>query len=200
MKAVIDLDDFSPLNNNLGLMEELRERYPGFKITLFATPWEIRWQADGKGTPITDEKWTPWCMAVGKAVDEGWMEIGIHGLTHAPSEFLNLSYDEARKRIIVAQKMFENRKIKVSNLFKAPQWQISEDAKRAVKDMGLKLVEDGYYNFNLKDEYPDKEPKILIMHGHIQDDPQWPNGLEESFHKICKVPAKAKWAFLSEVL
>lgn len=198
MQVTIDLDDYSPLNNNIGLMEQLKERYPDFKITLFTVPWEIRWKADGQGTPITDDRWTPWVEATKQAIKDGWMEIAIHGLTHAPSEFLNMGYDDTRKRIIVAQKMFENRGIKTCDLWKAPQWQASDDAKRAVKDMGLRIVEDGYYNWNLKDDMPEKKRK-LIAHGHIQDDPAYPNGLEQSYTRICKIPAKASWKFLSEV-
>jgi len=195
--VTIDLDDYSPLNNNVYLMEKLKERYEGFKITLFTVPWEIRWKADGKGTPITDEKWKPWVEATKQAIKDGWMEIALHGMTHAPKEFERLSYDKTRKRIIVSQKMFENVGIEICDLFKAPQWLISKDGERAVKDMGLTLVEDGYYNWNLKDEMP--EVKNLIAHGHIQDDPHFPNGLEQSYFRITKLPPETEWKFLSEV-
>lgn len=197
-KATLDLDDFSPMNNNIGLMEKLKDRYPDFKITLFTVPWEIRWKADGAGTPITDKRWKPWVEAVKSAVEEGWMEIAIHGLTHGPKEFHKLGYDEARKRIIVGQKMFENVGIKTCDLFKAPQWLISQEAIPAVADTGMRLVEDHYYNWNIKDEAPDE--KHVIGHGHIQNDPQFPNGLEESYFRLTKLPAKTKWVFLSEVL
>jgi hypothetical protein len=186
------------MNNHLGLLEKLRERYKGFKITLFTVPWEIRWKADGKGTPITDEKWKPWVDATKQAIKDGWMEIAVHGLTHAPREFESLSYDETRKRILIAQKMFENVGMETCALFKAPQWLMNPSSVGAVADCGLTLVEDGYYNWNIRDEMPESDK--LIAHGHIQDDFSFPNGLEQSFFRISKIPPETKWKFLSEVI
>lgn len=196
---VLDTDDFSPLNHRFDMLDKLKDRYPDFKITMFTVPWEIRLSPDDKGTPITDSKYDGWFYAVKAWIDKGWMEIAIHGLTHAPREFEKLTYDEAQKRILVAQKMFQNRGIPYCPLFKAPQWLISEEAKLAVRDMGMFLVEDGYYNWNLKDPMP-KNRTRLIAHGHVQNEPSTRNGLEESFIRLCKIPSNAKWKFLSEVL
>lgn len=198
MIVTLDLDDYSPMNNHMGLLEKLREKYNGFKVTLFTVPWEIRWKGKGKGTPITDKMYAPFVEATKQAVADGWMEIAIHGLTHHPREFENLSYDMAKKRVMIAQKMFENVGIKTCDLFKAPQWLISAEAIPAVIDCGMRLVEDHYYNWNIMKEMPDEQK--LIAHGHIQDDPAWPNGLEQSFFRLTKIPTNADWKFLSEVL
>jgi len=193
MRICIEMDDFSPRNSGLGLLEDLKDHYKGFKVTLFTVPWEIRW---GEPTPITDAKFRPFCNAIKKA--ENWMEIAIHGLTHFPMEFAHIGYDEAKKRIMIAEKMLINRGIKYAKIFKAPHWKLSPGGKKAALELGFKIVEDGYYNWNLKDERPTKE-KILIAHGHIQND-ACGNGIEMVMPKLLQLPAKTKFIWLSEYL
>lgn len=191
MKISLDFDDFSPMNHRIDLIDELRQRYSGFKVTMFTIPWDIRFNPQGKGTPITDMKYAEWVSYVKKAIKDGWMEIAIHGLTHAPTEFHDLTYEEAKNRIVVAQKMFVNVGIEINDMFKAPQWLINDDGRRAVKNLHLNLMEDGYYNWNIKDDMPKGD---LIAHGHIQD--VMDNGLEESFTRLMKIPKDAEWVFL----
>lgn len=191
MKIALEFDDFSPKNSNFGLLEELKEHYPGFKVTMFTTPWEIRW---GDMTPITNPEYAPWVNAVKKCED--WLEIAVHGLTHAPMEFSELSYDEAKKRIMVAEKMFINRGIKYAKIFKAPFWALSAQGEKAIKDLGFTVVKDGYYNWNLADEMP--KLKVILGHGHVQN--EMGNGLEEVFQKLMKLPTDTEFVFLSEYL
>ena len=84
MKIALEYDDFSPRNSNLGLLEDLKDHYKNFKVTLFTVPWEVRW---GEQTPITLPKFRPFCHAVRRASD--WIEIAVHGLTHGPSVIKN---------------------------------------------------------------------------------------------------------------
>jgi hypothetical protein len=197
MKISCDYDDFSPMNHRFDILDKIRERYPDFKVTMFTVPWEIRLSPSTKGTPITHDRYKPWVDKVIEAVDEGWMDISLHGLTHAPREMENLTYQEVKNRILTGQKMFENVGIKINDLFKAPQWLISEDGKKAVEDLGLKLMEDHYYNWNLKDDKPKKKKK-LIAHGHVQD--VMGNGLDESFFRLSKTPTDAEWLHLKEMI
>ena len=194
MKISLDCDDFSPLNHRFDLLEQLSLRYKGFKVTMFTVPWEIRIEPQKKGTPITDKEYEPWVDAVRRGVDGGWLEIAIHGLTHAPSEFHHLTYEEAKNRVLTGQKMFANVGIDYVKMFKAPYWQISKEGKQAIEDLGVKVVEDGYYNWNIKDKMP-KGDKI-IAHGHVQN--VVGNGLEESMGRLIKIPRGAKWQFLSQ--
>lgn len=193
MKLILELDDFSPRNSNLGLLEDLKDHYKGFKVTLFTVPWEIRW---GEPTPITEEKFRPFCEAIKKAED--WIEIAIHGLTHHPQEFAHITHDEAKKRLWVAEKMFINRGIKYVKIFKAPHWKLSKGGETAAIELGFKVVKDGYYNWNLKDEMPKKARGIIIAHGHIQN--TMGNGLEEIMPKLLKLPTSTKFIWLSEHL
>lgn len=191
MKIAAEYDDFGPRNNNIHLLEEIREHYPNFKVTMFTVPWDIRF---GSQTPITNEEFKPWCEAV-KKLD--WIEIAVHGLTHVPLEFSELSYDAACKRIVVAEKMFQNRGINYVKIFKAPHWTISPEAKRAAEDLGFKVVEDGYYNWNLKDDMPETND-VIIAHGHVQNVME--NGLEETMPKLMRLPTDTEFLKLSEVI
>lgn len=196
MQISYDNDDFSPLNHRFDILEKLKERYPDFKVTMFTIPWEIRFSPDTKGTPITEERYKPWVEKVKKAQKEGWLDIAIHGLTHAPREFEKLGYDEAKKRVMVAQKMFANVGIKTNGMFKAPFWLLSKEGKKSIEDLGLKVMENGYYNWNLKDDMPDEEK--LIAHGHVHN--TCDNGMEESYFRLIKTPQEAEWVHLKELV
>jgi len=196
MKVALEYDDFSPTNSNFGILEKFKEHYPDFKVTMFTVPWEIRFQPQDMGSPITREKYKPWVDAVN---DCDWIEIALHGLTHAPREFEKMDYDTAIKTITVGMKMFENVGFKnFVKIFKAPQWLLSPDGKRAAEDMGFLVVEDKYYNWNLENPTPDQgaaEP--FIMHGHIQDD--CGNGMMETMHTVLKLPVDTEFLFLSDI-
>jgi len=190
-------DDLSAMSHRFDLEKTMRDRYPNFKVTYFTIPWDIRFNIDNKqGTPVTE--YPDFCDHVKQAVDDGWMEIALHGLTHAPQEFLSLTYDEAKKRAMIGLKLFENKGIKTNGLFKAPFWLLNENAKKGVESLGLKVVEDGYYNWNLKDKMPKK--KKLLAHGHIADGNGVDNGMDETLLNLFKVPENAEWVFLSEEL
>ena len=127
-------------------------------------------------TPITDEKFLPFVKAI---KESPWIEILVHGFAHLPLEFANLNYEDAKKRIMVAEKMFQNRGIEYKKIFKAPMWTISPEAEQAAVDLGFRVVHGGYYHWNLNSEdvrLPNGElvnfrevPKdqLIIGHGHI---------------------------------
>jgi len=215
MKVILDFDDFSPRNTSFNLLEEIKGHYPNFKVTLFMVPYEIRFSTP---TPITEyaqlqdgtheRRW----KAFIEACQLDWVEIALHGLTHnpqnnatnTPAEFEDISYEEARKRLLVGEKMMLNTGIPYAKLFKAPFWLLSPAAKKAAEDLGWKVSEDGYYNWNLKDDMPHDSTvtspfngkEFLIGHGHIQI--TMGNGLEESLHRIYQLPTDSEFHFLSE--
>lgn len=198
MKVAIEYDDFSPTNSNFGILENFKEHYPNFKVTLFTVPWEIRFGRSMKeSTPITLKKFKPFVDAINEC---DWIEIALHGLTHAPVEFSELSYEATIKRIVIGMKMFENVGIKnFAKIFKAPQWEISREAEQAARDMGFIVVKDGYYNWNLAKDKPNADAvEPFIMHGHVQDDCD--NGMQETQHRVMKLPVDTEFMFLSDVL
>jgi hypothetical protein len=191
LKIALEFDDFGPKNHQLPLLEELKEHYPKLKVTMFTVPWDIRF---GEHAAITLDKFQPWVDAVKKF---DWIEIALHGLTHIPLEFSEISYEGAKKRIIIGERMLENRDIKFAKIFKAPHWSISEEGKKAAEDLGYSVVEDHYYNWNLIDDMPNTN-ELLIAHGHVQD--VMGNGIAESMHKLMKLPTDTEFYYLSEIL
>lgn len=192
----LEYDDFSPKNTHFELLEQMREHYPDFKVTMFTVPWEVRF---GEQTPITQAEYEPFVRAC--KLSEDWLELALHGLTHTPMEFAELSEDGAMKRVTIAEKMFENRKLKLAKIFKAPFWAISKEAKAYLEKSGYKVCEDGYYNWNLADDFPQEAADrgdIIIAHGHVQMD-STQNGMEETLHKLMQLPPDTKWLKLSEV-
>lgn len=197
MKVAIEYDDFGPINSNFGILENFKEHYPNFKVTVFTVPWEIRFGRNlQESSPITLPKFKPFVDAVNEC---DWIEIALHGLTHAPLEFAELSYEAAMKRLVIGMKMFENVGIKnFAKIFKAPQWALSAEAEQAAKDMGFLVLHDGYYNWNLANDKPNADAvEPYIMHGHVQEDCN--NGMEETQHRVLKLPVDTDFMFLSEV-
>jgi len=200
MIVTLDFHDYSPINNNLGLLEDIHEHYPDCKITLFTVPWEIRFKEQAL---LTLPKYRPFVEATKKAIKQGWVEVGIHGLTHVPEEFSTFKRrdlrikDYFRYRLMAAQRIFEAVGIPYAKLFVAPFWQLAVEAKEAIEKEGFRVVEEKDNNWNLRDHFPaDKE--VVVGHGHVQND--CGNGLEESFLRILEIPTNVKWKFLSEVL
>lgn len=197
MQIALEYDDFSGVNSNFGILENFKEHYPNFKVTMFTVPWEIRFGRNlQESSPITLPKFKPFVDAIN---DCDWIEIALHGLTHAPLEFAELSYKAAMQRIVIGMKMFENVGIKnFAKIFKAPQWEISEEAEQAAKDMGFLVLHDQYYNWNLANDKPnERAPEPFIMHGHVQD--VCDNGMAETMHRVLKLPVDTEFKFLSEV-
>lgn len=198
MRVAIELDDFSPVNHNLAILEELRSHFPNFKVTVFTVPWECSFARNAQDTiSIVSKEYKPFVEAVNKA---DWIEVALHGLTHMQLEFSQISYKGALERVTLGMRMLEEAGIKnFTKIFKAPQWEVSDEAEQALKDLGFVLVKDGYYNWNLADESPKvgaKEP--FIMHGHIQN--VCDNGISERVDRVLSLPTDTEFLFLSDVL
>jgi len=109
----------------------------------------------------------------------------------------HISYDEARKRVIVAEKLFESVGLPLVKIFKAPFWQLSKYGENALKDLGYKVVKDGYFDWSYDQPFPTNKKKV-IGHGHCQN--TCGNGLEETLPNFMKIPKNIKFKFLSEMI
>jgi hypothetical protein len=193
----LEFDDFNPLNHRFDVLEKLKLRYPNLKVTMFTVCWDLRYQLEKGGLPISKEDFIPWVNAVKHAVKEGWLEIAIHGLTHVPHEFLELEPKLAASKVKFAEKFLKQTKIPYVKIFKPPYWEIRADAKKEIEKAGFSVVEDGYYNWNIKDSFP-VELDQVIGHGHVQD--TMGNGIEEALINLMQIPEDYEWKFISEVL
>lgn len=196
LRIAVEYDDFSPYNTQFSSLEKMREHYPQFKVTMFTVPWETRF---GQQTAITLPEYAAFVKACKESED--WLELALHGLTHAPMEFAEVSQEEAFKRVMIGKKMFDNRGLKLVPIFKAPFWALSKEGKLGVESAGFKVVEDKYYNWNLADDFPQEAADrgdVIIAHGHVQDVCE--NGLAETLPKLMKLPPDTQFLTLSEVL
>ena len=193
----LEFDDFSPLNHRFDVLEKLRLRYPELKVTMFTVCWDLRYEFEKGGLAINQERFIPWVNAVRHAVKDGWLEIAIHGLTHVPHEFAGLEPKLAIGKVKFAEQFLEQTKIPYVKIFKPPYWEIKDSAKKALKKEGYKVVEDGYYNWNIKNSFP-VELDQVIGHGHVQNTCE--NGLEEALINLMEIPDDYEWKFISEVI
>ena len=161
---IVDFDDFTERDNQLGLLAMLKEANPAFRCTLFAIP------ALG-----SDEFWD--------SVPE-WCELAMHGWWHPhPREAEHWTYEDACDVLSAKPARFEKG-------FKAPGWQISDDTYQAIIDMGF-WVADHWEN---DERRPDGIRAHAISpaagagvdpdhwHGHIGN--SCSNGIAETFSAV----------------
>lgn len=203
-KVAIEYDDASP-SHPIGprmweLLQSFREHYEGYKVTLFTVPSELRW---GKAKTMRDKEFAQWVKVAKKAHDQGWLAFALHGFTHIEKEFGDITYEDAYKRIQFGKEIFESCELPLLPIFKAPNWALSAEGRKAAEDHGLKVVDNLYYQWNLKDRLPrpaEFGDKIIIAHGHIQDGDGCNNGLAETRHTVMKLPSDTKFYFLDEAI
>ena len=164
---------------------------------MFTVAWDLRYELDKGGAHIKAERFTPWVNIVKHAIEDGWLEIAVHGLTHVPNEFGGISAKLADAKVKFAEDFFKDVGIPYVKIFKAPFWQLSKEGKKAIEKEGFTVVEDGYYNWNIKDEFP-VELDNVIGHGHVQD--VVGNGLNESLIRLVQIPDDYEWQFVSEAI
>lgn len=123
MKIVVfDSDDFASTadRNCIEQLLFLKQKFPNFKITLFAIP---HWQ---------DKDQTNFFQAI-IDLHGDWIQLGIHGWDHHSNfECSQWDYQTAKKYITKAYKTGV-----YQPLFKAPGWQISRDTYGVLKELGF---------------------------------------------------------------
>lgn len=151
MRVIFELDDFCDELNCLPELIELKKEIPNLKVTLFTIPAR------------TSEELL-------KEVTENygdWIQLAVHGYTHnkpetdqlGTHEFAFLNKDQATELLNKGY----NPKYYVKG-FRAPGWQISEEAMEAVRDCGFWLASqfpDGRWNQPEKGQYQ-PDPKECV--------------------------------------
>lgn len=169
----------------------LKDINPAFKATMFAIPGEM--------TP----ELTNWCMDNGD-----WIELAVHGFFHTSNyECEKIGYEVFGESIEEVMKVDAFKKI-----FRAPGWQISDEALRWLADNGWIICDQGYnderrphyakayvnYDGKFIARHSGKEEEIEAYHGHTWD-VGW-NGIYEDFENVSAlVASKDEFKFISEV-
>lgn len=200
---IVDLDDFGAnhvisdacqSHDCRDELDRLHYANPNFKVTLFTIPFEL-----------TGEM-AAWCKA-----NESWVELAVHGFYHTSNyECEKITYEEFDDKMTIMLEMFP---IEFVKGFKAPGWQISDDAYRWLKDHGWWVADQGYNdqrrpidlptyinrNGSFYTSHGENPGPLEAWHGHT-----WNcvgNGIQETYPEVERlVKAATDFQFVSEVL
>lgn len=163
---------------------ELKEVNPRFKCTLFAVP-------DHMTIDLLE-----WCKE-----RRDWVELAVHGFSHSSNyECEKITYDEFDRKIDnhVRGKILRTY---FQNGFKAPGWQISDDALMWLRKNGWWVADQNYND----ERRPEGLKNYVIRegtpshHGHV-----WNccgNGIEETLETLKEQFAEVEeFKFVSEVV
>lgn len=199
MKVALNLDDFSIINNRLDLLLKLKEKYPGFKVSLFTVPIDtrgdwgislIRWELLNKVKENLD-----------------WIQIIPHGLTHEGSEMKRYDYRTFKYEIMPRIKQaFDKDGLPFVRGFKAPHWRWTEGVVKALDEEGwwgavdrrqpLMPCTKRFYKYShCLDEPFDGD--LLKLHGHIYGTD---SDLGKCFDNLMKLPLNTEWYFVTDFI
>ena len=143
---------------------QLIDEFPKLKFTLFVTPnWiykpgtaipirllkrfvGLQNHNTWIGEPFRLDKHKEWCVWLNNLVKKGNIEIAVHGLYHHntrfpySAEFRDLPYEECKKRLILAEKIFEEAELIYTKGFRPPGWGLSEGLFEALKELGYSYI------------------------------------------------------------
>ncbi len=183
--AIVDFDDWQPTAMALPYLDQFKQMFPNFKVTLFAIPGRfIEHQALFEEYEKRKE----------------WVQLAVHGWQHADN------YEASRwsKEVTVyflneVERMFPF----FVKGFKAPGWQISDGCYQGLLEKGYWVADQSY-----NDERRPKELKAYttahpwIVHGHTWDMGYAPfNGIGQIIRE-SRFPFKAetKFHWISEIV
>ena len=198
VKVILEYDDLHchPEVDCLDFAESMIKKWPHIIINFFTTP-------NYKDQPIYSDP--EWCDRLIGHIYNGNICLGLHGYTHAPLEFKNMTYESAYHTIIRAEQRMIVGLLPYVKVWRSPQWGINSQVFQALYDLNFTHVYSHvdykplneyyenklnivYYNWNLKDEYnyeafenPIKKD-IVVIHGHTHN--VCGNGIEESFPRF----------------
>jgi hypothetical protein len=183
LNVVMDFDDLCDTNDHLPTLLMLKQRDPGFKVTLFAIPTRCGAELFAKYAKHAD-----------------WIQLGIHGWRHARHECLAWTSEETAEKLTLARKMHP-----FAPIFKAPNWEFCDEVYKGCKEAGfgvadhirnIVILPDGlpHYIYNLKL----RNDHLRRLHGHLQN---WNGtGLEEAHELWTSPPVGSTYLFVTEAL
>ncbi|MHC4621610.1 MAG: hypothetical protein ACYTEQ_28035 [Planctomycetota bacterium] len=183
--VVLDFDDLCDTNDDMDTLKRLKERDPGFKVTLFAIP-----------TRCGDELLSRYDQ------ESEWIQLGIHGWRHARHECLAWTSEETVEKLGLARHIYP----KFAPVFKAPNWEICDEVYAGCKESGFAVADHirnivimpadmPHYVYNLRL----RNDKYQRLHGHIQ--PFMNTGLAEAYDSTwAKIKVGTPYLFISDVI
>jgi hypothetical protein len=119
---MIDADDYCQDNDGGGILEEIHDKNPNFRILLFTIVGRC----------------SPYWIEQKKKID--WIRLAPHGWFHETSrECENWTYEQSKEYLEKIEPLG------LEKIFKAPGWQISDGMYQALLEKGY-TVADQHYN------------------------------------------------------
>lgn len=197
---ILEFDDLHWLypENCLEYIDAFVEDFSDIKLNFFAISF-LR----GQAIYLNDN----WCNRLRKHIENGNVQLAIHGFDHSHIEFEHIGKDEAAERITKAQEFLTKANLPFEKIFRGPFWGINENTYEVLVDQGFthvythkryeKLnpnydITSVFYNWNVmyeyenmdKDEYAQPvENDIVVSHGHTHN---VGNGIAESYFNISE--------------
>jgi hypothetical protein len=198
MNVCLDLHDFSVVNNRLLWLLTLKDRFPGFKVSLFTVP--IDTESDWGAYTVRNE----YLKEIKKNLS--WIQIIPHGLYHLRNEFLTTTYDEFKEVIKKIDEAFSKDGLPYEKGFCAPHWRWTEGVVKALDEAGwwgaidprqtrmLKTKKYYIYSHTIDSNLSNSDMKL---HGHIYGTK---NDIAHCFDNLLTLPADTKWHFVTDYL
>lgn len=202
----LDLHDFSILRNRFDLLLTLKDHYPEMKVSLFTIPYDYMYELSDIKIMKED--------ALNKINENrDWLEFIPHGLTHIPKEFEKADRETMEayvKNVIpemVKSGLPEDRIVKG---FCAPQWLWNQEVIEVLDQYGwwggidrnqpgLPKTKKYYrYSHSIAEPYWLSNQPVIKLHGHMSAPDL--NNLEDCLLRLLKLPYKADWKFVSELV
>lgn len=180
----MDFDDLADGNDRLDVLIRLKERDPGFKVTLFAIPTRCGEDLLKKYHDLRD-----------------WIQLGIHGWRHARSECLSWTDEETADKIDLARGIYPG----FAPIFKAPNWETTDEVYAGLKQRNMAIADHIRNIAIIPEDMPNyiynvmlREDRLRRMHGHIQD---WNGtGLEGAYELWSSPPVGSTYVWATEAV
>lgn len=189
-KIILDFDDFYDEADILPDLRNLKEVLPNLKVNLFTIFGKI----------------SPELLKEAQGID--WIQLIPHGWNHDTNyEFAYIDYDN------MAEALKDYARFTPVKGFKAPGWQISEEALEALKDNGWWIAtqySDGRYNGNPDGPFQPpvpagakyyalkEETEYLTIHGHTWE--VCGNGIKALWERLIKLPPICEFEFIDDII
>jgi hypothetical protein len=202
----LDIHDWSILRNRFDLLLTLKEHYPDMKVSLFTIPYDYAYE-------MSDLRLIKESALVNIERNKDWLEFIPHGLVHFPREFEKadrdtmLSFVNNIRGEMVKSGIPEDR---IARGFCAPQWLWNQDVIDVLNEYGwwgaidrnqpdmLRTKKYYIYSHSIDEPFWLSNQNTIKLHGHISLPSS--NNLEDCLLKLLKMPVKANWKFVSELV
>lgn len=202
-KIVLELDDFSLLNNDFELLLKLREHFPKLKVSMFMIPFHAEYEISSAHI-FRD--------GALKTLHENldWIQIIPHGLTHMDREFEKADKEAVRLAMRAIDKLWTMQGIPYVKGFKAPQWLWNKDVIDVLDKEGwfgavdrnqpdmIRPKKFYEYNYSIAEPFYFSDLEVLKLHGHIN--PELDNDFKKCFLSLIKLPSDSEFYFVTDFL